>query len=144
MKIPDERLVQDQALVKGIWGEGRGTYTIRGKDQATANPWDSSYGSNTVQRLSGSEVIPISNTILRRPVLYNFEMTTGIRYLCMKFPIEGGVASMNGRQDEYRAMYLVTLIKEEEDHEVQPKVMEVRGEEKEQRTEATGKLENFP
>lgn len=38
--------------------------------------------------------------LLDRPVLYDFEVATSIQYLCMKFPTEGEIAIVRGRQDE--------------------------------------------
>ena len=49
------------------------------------------------------------NAILGRPVLYNFEVVTSIRYLAMKFPTEAGVGVVRGCQEEARAVYLATV-----------------------------------
>lgn len=82
------------------------------------------------------------NAIRGRPVLYDFEAATSIQYLCMKFFTKGGVATVKGRQEELRAVYLAMMVREEEE-EVHPKIMEVRDEEKEQRIQLVEKLESF-
>lgn len=52
------------------------------------------------------------------------------------------MATIKGRQEESRLVYLATMTKEE-DKEVHPKVIEVRDKEKEQRTQPTRELESF-
>lgn len=83
------------------------------------------------------------NAILGRPVLFDFELATIIRYLCMKFLTEGGVATMKGTQNESRVVYLATIAKGEERDKIHSEVMEVKDEEKEQRTEPVGELKHF-
>lgn len=70
------------------------------------------------------------NTIFKRPIFYDFEMATKIRYICMKFPIDRGVAIMRGRHDESKVIYMATIAKEEEEGEVHLEVMQVRDDDK--------------
>lgn len=46
------------------------------------------------------KLLLIYNAILGRSVLYDFEVATSIRYIFMKFPIEGGIATVRGKQNE--------------------------------------------
>lgn len=51
--------------------------------------------------------LPLSyNAILRRPMLYNLEAVTNIRYLAIKFLTDAGVRVVWGREEEARAIYL--------------------------------------
>lgn len=59
-----------------------------------------------------------------------FEVATSIRYLCMKFLTEGGVATVKGRQEESRVVYLAMMVREGEE-EVRLEIMKVRDEKKE-------------
>lgn len=52
-------------------------------------------------------------------------MATVIRYICMKFPTKGEVATIIGRQDKSRTMYMETVAKAKVEEEINPKVMEV-------------------
>lgn len=65
-----------------------------------------------------------------------------IRLQNMKFPTEGGIATFRGRQEELRAVYLATVAGEEEE-EVCREVIEVRDEQKEQRTQLAEELKSF-
>lgn len=60
----------------------------------------------------------------------------------MKFLTEVGMATVKGRQEESRMVYLATMAKEENE-EVHSEVMEVKDEEKEQRTQLARELESF-
>lgn len=82
------------------------------------------------------------NTILDRPVLYDFEVATSIQYLCMTFPTKGGAITVKGRQEESRSVYLATMAREEEE-DVCLEIIEVRDEEKEQRTQLMRELESI-
>lgn len=90
---------------------------------------------------NGSKVNLLSYRVFKA-MMYDFEVVKNIWYLCMKFPIEGGVATVKGKQEEVQAMYLVTMMREEEE-EVRMEVIEIRGKEKEQRTQPVEKLESF-
>lgn len=60
----------------------------------------------------------------------------------MKFPTEGGIATVKGRQNESQAVYLATLAREEEE-KVHREIMKVRDKEKEQKTQQAEELESF-
>ncbi|XP_021616527.1 uncharacterized protein LOC110617827 [Manihot esculenta] len=142
MNIPEEQLVRDRALVKEIGGT---PMVVEEKVKVALTLGE--------PPLSGNHYIvflmvkqPLNyNAILGRPMLYDFEVVTSIRYLTMKFPIESGVGIVRGRQEEAQAVYLATV--EEPGtlrEEINLKVIEVRDEKKEARTEPVDKLETFP
>lgn len=76
----------------------------------------------------------VYNAILGQPILYDFEIATSIRWLCMKFPTEGGTTMGKGRQEESQVVYLA-VVTGEEDEEVHREVMQIKDEEKKQRTQ---------
>lgn len=49
------------------------------------------------------------NVILGRPMFYEFEAVTSIRYLAMKFPTSNGVDIVRGCQGKAAAVYLATV-----------------------------------
>lgn len=139
MKIADENMVKDQAPVKGISGVRvpvEGEIKLLMTLGTPLTTW-TQYVQFFIVKL------PLAyNVILGRSVLYDFEVATSIKYLCMKFPTEAGVAIVRGRQEESRMVHMATTTKEE-NKEVHPGVIEVRNEEKEQRTQPTRELESF-
>ncbi|XP_021598897.1 uncharacterized protein LOC110604919 [Manihot esculenta] len=88
MGISEERLVRDQAPVKGIGGI---PIAVEGKVMVALTLGESPL-SRTHHAVFLAVKLPLSyNAILGRPMLYNFEAVTSIRYLTMKFPTEAGV-----------------------------------------------------
>ncbi|XP_043805299.1 uncharacterized protein LOC122721512 [Manihot esculenta] len=130
--IPEEQMVRDQAPVKGIGGT---PIPVEGKVKVALTLGEAPL-SWTHYAVFLVVKLPLSyNAILGRPVLYDFEVVTSIRYLTMKFPIETGVGVIRGRQEEARALYLATAAEPSSvDERFNSEVMEVRDEKKEART----------
>lgn len=106
MKILKEHLVRDQASVKGIGGT---LVVVEGKINVALT-----LGQPPLPRTHYAIFLIVKlplkyNAILRRPMLYNFEAVTSIKYLTMKFPISNGIGANRGRQEEARAVYLATV-----------------------------------
>ncbi|XP_021631859.2 uncharacterized protein LOC110629255 [Manihot esculenta] len=142
MRIPKEQLVRDQAPVMGIGGvpvpvEGKVKLALTLGEAPLAR---THYAVFLVVKL------PLNyNAILGRPVLYDFEVVTSIRYLAMKFPTEAGVEVVRGCQEEARAIYLATVSEPSSAGEnFDSEVLKARDEKKEARTEPVEELETFP
>ncbi|XP_021600670.2 uncharacterized protein LOC110606223 [Manihot esculenta] len=105
MKIPEEQKVWDQALVKGIGGV---PVLVEGKVKLALTLGEAPL-ARTHYAVFLIVKLPLNyNAILGRPVLYDFEVVTSIRYLAMNFPTEAGVETVRGSQEEARAVYLAT------------------------------------
>ncbi|XP_043809016.1 uncharacterized protein LOC122722391 [Manihot esculenta] len=141
MGIPKEQLVRDQAPIKGIGGA---PVTVEGKVKLALTLGEAPR-ARTHYTVFLVAKLPLSyNAILGRPVLFDFEAVTSIRYLAMKFPTEAGVATVRGSQEEVRAVYLATVAEPSSAEEkMDSEVLEVRDEKTEARTESVGELETF-
>ncbi|XP_021598823.1 uncharacterized protein LOC110604823 [Manihot esculenta] len=101
MDIPEEQMVRDQAPVKGIGGA---LVPVEGKVKLALTLGEAP-STRTHYAVFLVVKLPLSyNAILGRPVLYDFEVVTSIRYLTMKFPTEAGVGVVRGRHEEARAV----------------------------------------
>lgn len=94
--------MRDQALVKGIGGT---PVAVEKKVKVALT-----LGKPPLSRTHYAVFLVVKlllsyNAILRRPMLYNFEVVMSIQYLTMKFLISGGVEVVQGRQEEARALY---------------------------------------
>ncbi|XP_043807307.1 uncharacterized protein LOC122721954 [Manihot esculenta] len=142
MGILEEQLVRDQAPFKGI---GRVPVSVEGKVKLALTLGEA-LRTRTHYAVFLVVKLPLSyNAILGRPVLFDFETVTSIRYLAMKFPTEAGVGIVRGSQEEARAVYLATVSEPSSTGEkLDAEVLEVRDEKKEARTEPVRELETFP
>lgn len=132
MNIPEKNLVKDQAPVKDIEGT---SIPAEGKIKLLLTLGIPSTTQTQYAMVLVVKLPLVYNTILGQLMLYEFKVATSIQYLCMKFPIEEGIATFKGRQEESQAIYLAVVAREEEE--------EVRDEKKEQRTQPAKELENF-
>lgn len=88
MKIPEEQLVRDQPPVKRI---GETPVAVKGKVKVALTLREPPL-LQTYYTVFLVVKLPLSyNVILGRPMLYDFEAMTNIRYLTMKFPVEARV-----------------------------------------------------
>ncbi|XP_043809109.1 uncharacterized protein LOC122722469 [Manihot esculenta] len=142
MGTPEEQLVRDQAPVKGIRGV---PVSVEGKVKLALTLGEAPR-TRTHYAVFLVVKLPLSyNAILGRPALFDFEVVTSIRYLAMKFPTEAWVGIVRGSQEEARAVYLATVAEPSSTEErLDSKVLEVRDEKTEARTEPVGELEIFP
>ncbi|XP_021607785.1 uncharacterized protein LOC110611708 [Manihot esculenta] len=93
MRIPEEQLVRDQAPVEGIGGV---PVPIEGKVKLALTLGEAPL-ARTHYAVFLVVKLPLNyNAILGRPVMYDFEVVTSIRYLAMKFPTEAGVGIVRG------------------------------------------------
>ncbi|XP_021607732.1 uncharacterized protein LOC110611653 [Manihot esculenta] len=135
-------MVRDQAPVKGIGGI---PVPVEGKMKVALTLGEAPL-SRTHYVVFLVVKLPLNyNAILGRPVLYDFEVVTSIRYLTMKFPTETRVGVVRGRQEEARVGYMATVAEPSSaDERFNLEVMKVRDEKKEVRKEPVGKLKTFP
>ncbi|XP_021629069.1 uncharacterized protein LOC110627129 [Manihot esculenta] len=103
MGIPEEQLMRDQAPVKGIGGT---PVAVEGKVKVALTLGEPPLSRTHYAVFLVVKLLLSYNAILGRPVLYDFEVVTNIRYLTMKFPAETGVGVVRGRQEEAREVYL--------------------------------------
>ncbi|XP_043812456.1 uncharacterized protein LOC122723651 [Manihot esculenta] len=138
MRIPEEQLVRDQAPVKGIGGV---PVPVEGKVKLALTLGEAPR-TRTHYVVFLVVKLPLSyNAILGRPMLFDFEAVTSIRYLAMKFPTKAGVEVVRGSQEEARVVYLATV--SEPSSTGKRFDSEVRDEKKEAITEPVGELETF-
>ncbi|XP_021603907.1 uncharacterized protein LOC110608935 [Manihot esculenta] len=136
MGIPEEQLIRDQAPIKGIGGT---PVTVEGKVKLALTMGEAPK-TRTHYAVFLVAKLPLSyNAILGRPVLFDFEVVTSIRYLAMKFPTEAGVGTVRGSQEEVRAVYLATVAEPSSTEErMDSEVLEVRDEKTEARQSRWG------